>query len=323
MCTAISFLTNDHYFGRNLDLEYHYNEQVTIMPRNFPLNFTSEAKQLHHYAMIGVATIDNGYPLYYDATNEYGLSIAGLNFPGNAVYLPPSDSAINVASFELIPWLLCQCKNVDEAYRMLQNVRIVNTAYNKKFSPTPLHWIISDSTQSITLEPMENQLFIYKNPIGVLTNNPSFPFHMENLKQYLNLTSNEPECKISPKLKLTPFSRGLGAIGLPGDFSSASRFIRAAFVKENSICDNTEISSVMQFFHILQTVQQPNGCVKLNNGNQRTIYSSCCNTTKGIFYYSTYENSQISAVNMHNEDLNDNKLISYNLIHNQSIKYMN
>ena len=191
MCTALSFITKDHYFGRNLDLEYHYNEAVTIMPRNYPIRFRCSENFTNHYATIGVATIDNDYPLYYDAVNEHGLCMAGLNFPGNATYHPPSDLAINIASFELIPWVLCQCKNVAEACCKLKNVRIVDLAYSEKFKPTPLHWILSDRMQSVVLEPMEEGLVIHKNPIGVLTNNPAFMFHLENLRQYLRLTDRK------------------------------------------------------------------------------------------------------------------------------------
>lgn len=323
MCTAISFLSNDHYFGRNLDLEYHYNESVTITPRNYPLHFRCTRTISKHFAFIGVAMIDNNYPLYYDATNEYGLSMAGLNFPGNARYLQPSDCAVNITPFELIPWVLCQCKTVNEAIDLLQEVRITNIPYSDAYPLSPLHWILSDRTHSVTLEPMESKLFVYQNPIGVLTNNPPFPFQLENLRQYLNLTCHEPENRFSPNHPLTPFSRGLGAIGLPGDFSSVSRFVRAAFVKENSVCEGTESSNVNQFLHILQCVQQPCGSVKLPTGNEKTVYSCCCNTDTGVYYYTTYENSQINAVDMHKEDLDKEVLISYPLQYETRIHMIN
>lgn len=323
MCTAISFLAKDHYFGRNLDLDIHYKESITIMPRNYNLQLRRTQSIPNHYALIGIATVDNNYPLYYDATNEYGLSMAGLNFPENAKYQQPEDSAVNIAPFELIPWVLCQCKTVDEAIHLLQDVCIAEIPYSSTYPLTPLHWILSDRVKCITLEPMEAKLFIYPNPIGVLTNNPPFPYHLENLRQYLHLSSNEPDNHFSSKYALTPFSRGLGAIGLPGDFSSASRFVRAAFVKENSIFEDTEKGAVNQFLHILQCVQQPCGSVRLASGNERTIYSACCNTDAGVYYYTTYENGQITAVDMHREDLNTDMLVSYPLQYDTTIHTIN
>ena len=119
MCTAVTFKGKDHYFGRNLDLEYSYKESVTITPRDYPFYFRKVPTISKHYAMIGMAVVSNGYPLYYDATNEHGLSIASLNFPGNAVYYPEVEKADNITPFELIPWLLCQCKNVPDSKSLL------------------------------------------------------------------------------------------------------------------------------------------------------------------------------------------------------------
>lgn len=313
MCTAISYNTKNHYFGRNLDLEYSYREAVTITPRNFPLPFRRLQQRTAHFAMIGIATVADGYPLFYDATNEFGLSMAGLNFPGNAVYYEEVSGADNVTPFEFIPWILCQCRSVSDARRMLDRINLVNIPYSKEFPLSSLHWIISDSRESITVEPLSKGMEIYSNPIGVLTNNPPFDFHMYHLSNYLNLTHEEPVNRFSDKIALTPYSRGMGAIGLPGDLSSSSRFIKAAFTKLNSQCDGSEEGSVSQFFHILGSVAQQRGCVKINGAFEKTVYSSCCNTDKGIYYYTTYENSQITAVYMNHENLDGSRLVSYPL----------
>lgn len=313
MCTAVTYHTKDHYFGRNLDLEYSYSEAVTITPRNFSFSFRALPQQATHYAMIGMAMIAEGYPLYYDATNEFGLSMAGLNFPGNAVYQEPAKDADNVTPFEFIPWILGQCRSVSDVRQKLERINLVNIPFSQEYPLSPLHWIISDRKESITVEPLADGLKIYDNPIGILTNNPPFDFHMYHLSNYLNLTHEEPTNRFSEKITLTPYSRGMGAIGLPGDLSSSSRFIRAAFTKLNSQCDGSEEESVSQFFHILGSVAQQRGCVKINGAFEKTVYSSCCNTDKGIYYYTTYENSQITAVYMDHEDLDGCKLVSYPL----------
>ena len=313
MCTAISFLSGDHYFGRNLDLEYCYKEAVTITPRNFVFTFRAEEHIPKHLAMIGVATIADNYPLYYDATNEAGLSMAGLNFPGNAFYGSKRSGKYNITPFELIPWVLCQCKTVAEARALLNNTNLLGLSFSASYPLSDLHWIISDSKESITVEPLEDGLSIMENPVGVLTNNPPFDYHLHNLKNYMSLSEQDPQNRLAPNLPLKPYSRGMGAMGLPGDLSSSSRFIRAVFTKLHSVIYQQEQQAVVQFFHILGSVVQQEGCVKVGSRFEKTIYSSCCNTSKGIYYYKTYENSQITAVSMHRRQLDGNILIPYPL----------
>ena len=323
MCTAITYMTKDHYFGRNLDLEYSYNEAVTITPRNFPLPFRCVNNLDRHYAMIGIATVEDGYPLYYDATNEKGLSMAGLNFPGNAVYKRKITGVDNITPFEFVPWILGQCANLTEAETLLSRTNLVNISFSDSLPLSPLHWLIADSERSIAVEPMANGLKIYDDPVGVLTNNPPFDYHVQNLKNYLNLTRDEPTNRFAPGIDLTPYSRGMGAMGLPGDLSSSSRFIKAAFTKLNSISGDSEAESISQFFHILGSVTQQNGCVRVGESFEKTVYSSCCNTDQGIYYYTTYDNSQITGVKLYNEDLDGSILSSYPILFEQQIQIVN
>ena len=324
MCTAISWSGNHHYFGRNLDLEYAYEECVVITPRNYPFHFRCAEAIRQHYAMIGTATVAQEYPLYYEATNEKGLSMAGLNFPGNAAYYPHSSTQKNIAPFELIPWILGQCADVNAAVQMLSSVNLASIPFSDAFPLSPLHWIISDRNRSIVAEPMEDGLYLYDNPFGVLTNNPPFPYHQCNLINFLSLSPRQATNHFSNELELQPYSNGMGAIGLPGDYSSASRFVKATFVKQNSVsCINTE-SEVVQFFHLLRSVEMPRGSVVMADGrNEITLYSSCCDTNTGIYYYSTYENSTIHAVNMHGADLSGKQLIVYPMIKSPTIIHQN
>ena len=324
MCTAISFTTKDHYFGRNLDLEYSYIETVTITPRNYPLLFRKKESLNTHYAMVGIAYVHNGYPLYYDATNEMGLSMAGLNFPRNADYKPEISEKDNITPFEFIPWILGQCSTVKDAKVLLDKINLLEEHYNNKLPLSPLHWMISDRESSITVESVKDGLKIYENPVGVLTNNPTFDMQLFHLNNYMNLSPQKPENRFSNKVKLTRYSNGMGALGMPGDWSSQSRFVKTAFTKLNSVCGTSEEESVSQFFHILGSVEHQRGCVDMgNNLYEITLYSSCCNTDKGIYYYRTYENSQITAVDMFRENLDGEKVITYPLIKEQQIKWQN
>ena len=323
MCTAILYKSKDHYFGRNLDLEYHYKENVTITPRDYPLPFRNGRKLKKHYAMIGMAVAEDGYPLYYDATNEWGLSVAALNFPGNAVYFPEAEGKDNITPFELIPWILAQCKNLQEARMKFDRLNITNIAFSNKYPLTPLHWMVSDSSASVVLEQTEEGLSVYENPVDVLTNNPPFPYHLYNLQNYLNVTAQEAENRFSKTVTITPHSRGMGGLGLPGDLSSSSRFVRAAFTTLNSVDDGSEEGSVSQFFHILDAVAQQRGCCRVRDGYEITQYSSCCNTNKGIYYYKTYDNSQITAIRMTDTNASGDTVITFPLVTRQQIRYEN
>ena len=309
MCTAITFKTNDFYFGRNLDLEHSYNERVVITPRKFPLKMRCVEPLKTHYALIGMATIIENYPLYFEATNEKGLSMAGLNFPGNADYKPFSDNLKNITPFELIPYILGKCKDIKEAERELNDINLVNINFNGDLPLSPLHWIISDKTKSLTIESVKTGFKIYENPVGVLTNNPTFPYHLMNLNNYMSLHEGASENNLSENIEFKNYSLGLGALGLPGDYSSASRFIKATFVKYKSKLGKGEGESVNQFFHILDSVAMPKGCVLVRKGEyEYTRYSSCCNADKGIYYYKTYEDFNIKKIEINSFDLNTNEL---------------
>lgn len=324
MCTAITFKTKDNYFGRTLDLGCAYGESISITPRNSRLTFRMIGDIKTHFAMIGVSHLCDGYPLYYDAVNEKGLAIAGLNFPGNAVYRPFVDDCDNIAQFELTQWLLSQCASLADARKLLDRINLININFSPEYPCTPLHWLIADKTGSITVESVADGLKIYDNSIGVLTNNPPFDAQMFNLNNYMSLSPNPPVNNFSDKLDLSPYSFGMGAMGMPGDLSSMSRFVRASFVKLNSVSGTSEEESVGQFFHILGAVEQQRGSVYLGNGEyELTLYTSCCNMDKGIFYYTTYNNSRINAVHMYNENLDGSEVISYPMIDTQQIHIQN
>lgn len=324
MCTAASYKTKDFYFGRTLDYECSYGEEVVITPRRCPLPFRHRETMEKHYAMIGTAHVAGGYPLYYEAVNEAGLGMAGLNFVNNASYREEAADRDNVAQFELIPWLLGQCACVEEARALLERINLVNTPFGETRPPAKLHWLLADKKEAVTVEAVREGLRVYDNPAGVLTNDPPFDEQMFHLNHYMGLSPKAPQNRFSDRLPLCAYSRGMGALGLPGDLSSQSRFVRAAFVKMNSVCGDSELESVSQFFHILGAVDQQRGCCELEDGTfQITLYTSCCNADRGIYYYTTYDNHQITAVDMHREALDGARLIRYPQIQGEQIRMQN
>ena len=324
MCTAATYLTDHFFFGRNLDYERGFGERVTVTPRSFPLPMRHLNEVTQHYAMIGMAHMQDGYPLYYDAVNEKGLCIAGLNFVGNAKYHTPVNGKDNITQFELIPWLLGSCAGIAEARTMLERLNVTDIPFSAGMPLAQLHWLIADRNGCITLESTQDGLHIYDNPVGVLTNNPPFPQQMFALNNFMHLSPKQPENLFSDALPLTLYSRGMGALGLPGDLSSASRFVRAAFVRANARSERTEDANVSQFFHILTSVEQQRGCCELDDGQfEITLYSSCCNADRGIYYYTTYDNRQITGVKLHAADLDSARLTAYPLADTQQIRWEN
>ena len=288
MCTAATYKTKDFYFGRTLDYDFSYAEEVTITPRNFIFRFRESEEMINHYAIIGMAFVKDNYPLYYDAVNEKGLCMAGLNFVGNAYYRKSKSGKINLAQFEFIPYILGKCAS------------------------------------AVTVEFVKEGLKIYDNTAGVLTNTPPFDEQLFNLNNYIGLSPKDPKNYFSNKLKLKTYSRGMGALGLPGDLSSQSRFVRASFVRLNSVSGDSEEESVNQFFHILGAVEQQRGvCIVGKDGYEITVYTSCCNADKGVYYYTTYENHRITAIEMRKHNLDGKELIRYPLNRKEDFLFLN
>lgn len=324
MCTAATYQTKDFYFGRTLDYLFSYGEEVVVTPRTYPFSFRYLPEMTQHFAMIGMACVMDQYPLYYDAVNEKGLCIAGLNFPNNAYYQKAVSGKSNLAQFELIPWLLGQCSSVREVRMLLEDIVLTDDSFSRQLPPSPLHWIIADEHEAITVESVSEGLKIYENPVGILTNNPPFDQQIFLLNNYMNLSPKQPRNRFSEKLPLSTYCLGMGGLGLPGDLSSASRFVRASFTKMNSVSGDSEEESVSQFFHILGSVDQQRGCSEDENGKYEiTLYTSCCNASKGVYYYTTYNNHQITAVDMHKEALEQGELVRYPVVDEQRIFYRN
>lgn len=324
MCTAITFVSNDCYFGRNLDYEHSFGEEIVIMPRKFKLAFSEASVLEKHYAAIGIARAAEGYPLFFDAVNECGLAAAGLSFEGNAFYHAAMPNRTGVAQFEFIPWVLSQCADIFEAKELIGRTCITPTPFCEKMPPSALHWIFADKNGAITVESVRDGINVYENKASVLTNNPPFDMQMFNLNNYMGVSSGAPHNAFAPKLELRAYSRGMGGMGLPGDLSSQSRFVRAAWAAANSVTDGSDMQNVGQLFHLLELEAQPRGCCDVGGGKYEfTLYSSACNADKGVYYCTAYGNRRISAVNMHGEDLDGGDLVRFAMPICEDIRFLN
>ncbi|MBQ4606663.1 MAG: choloylglycine hydrolase [Clostridia bacterium] len=339
MCTAIQW---NGYFGRNLDLWYSYEESVVITPRRFPFRFRCGEEMPGHYAMIGMAYAAFGYPLYYEAVNEKGLAMAGLNFPGNASYdAPGAGDKTELAPWELIPWILGKFASAAEVREAFGSFRLVDIPFRTDLPNTPLHWIIADRDDCLVLEWTAESHTMTANPVGVLTNNPTIDYHLHRLQDYMHLSPRNPENRFFPHPEATPglpgfvplsgdfhpYSGGMGAVGLPGDWSSPSRFVKAAYLRANVMPGAVPEENVSRFFHMLDAVAMPAGAVIVSHdGNEAadiTVYSCCCDMERGIYYYKTHGNSRITAVDLHRTPLDGEALVLYPMEKAPDIRYQN
>ena len=320
MCTA--FHTKG-FFGRNLDYHHSFGEQVMITPRNYSVAFTNGKRLEKHPALVGIGCLVDGYPLYFDGMNEAGLAIAGLNFPHFGVYQPQGGTGTCVASFELPLWILCQCETIAQVRALLSDTHITDQPFSKTLAPTPLHWMVGDGKDCLVIEPTRKGLNLYANPLGVLTNSPPFPMQMMGLRAYGHLSPKPQKNYLTKTVSLSPYSHGTGAIGLPGDYSSSSRFVRGVFVKEHTAWREDPQQRVGQFFHLLSAVAQPLGCVTVAEGGEEyTLYSSCCDLRRGIYYYTTYENQTITAITPKNWEGETAKVKQIPLVQTPCIRWL-
>ncbi len=320
MCTALSLTAKDgsHLFGRNMDIEYSFNQSVLLTPRHFGYKnrATGEVEQTK-YAIIGMGTLIDEHPSYADVCNEKGLAAAGLNFPKYAHWDDKSvEGKTNIAPYDLLLWVAANFETVKEVKEALKNVVLVGVPLNEQVPISPLHWMICDKTgESIVVEKTVNGLKVMDNKVGILTNAPTFDWHLTNLTQYMGLTATQPQDTAWGEQNLKPLGQGLGAFGLPGDYSSPSRFVKAAFLRNHIDYADVNYSGMSEFFHILNGVAMVRGSVVTpQHLNDITLYTSCIDQEKGIYYYKTYTNHSISAINMHHEDLDakEVKLFTFN-----------
>ncbi len=323
MCTSISWENGDFYIGRNMDISFDFDRKIVVVPRNYEFVFKEIPPLNTHYAIMGTAMVAENYPLFAEAVNEKGLYMAGLNFPGIAVFNKNDATKDNVTGNECSPYILCKASNITEAGELLNHINVTDTPFMKGLPIPELHFIISDKNGSLVVECTKKGMNVFENKTGVMTNNPPFNIQLHNLNNFMHLSNKNPKNTMTSEIDLEHYCMGMGALGLPGDFSSQSRFVKAYFLKANAVAEKSETASMIQMFHMLDAVAMVRGSVLDGENHDITVYSCCINADKGIYYYKTYESSGISSVNMNNVDLNNSGLVVYPFSDNTQICNLN
>ena len=313
MCTGIRFSDDkgNMYFGRNLDWSSGYGEKIVVTPKgyNYKSAFLGEMKP--KYAVIGMAIIEENVPLYFDCGNEAGLAIAGLNFPGYAQYEKDAvDGKTNVSAYEFPLWVAMNFETVDEAEKALRDVAIVDKPINEKYPSSLLHWIIGDAKRSIVVEYTAKGMEIFENDVDVLTNQPGYGWHKENLRNYMNLASPQPERVRWGKAELTAFGSGSLMRGLPGDYYSPSRFVRVAYLNTRYPVKSMEEENVARLFHTLAGVAMIDGAAAMASGDfEKTVYTGGYSAATKTYYWNTYEDPAIQKAALADYDVNGTELM--------------
>lgn len=349
MCTAISY---KGLAGRTLDLEYSFCEEVAVTPRGFAREYIFEGEIASKYALVGMAYLHHGTPLYYDAVSESGLYMAALNFPSYAHYFPRREGVVNLASAELIPYILGGAGSMREAREMLSHINITPDSVASDLPVTELHWQLTDGSETLVIEPRENGLEIVANPHHVLTNAPDFAYHTTKIADFSHLSPTQPT-QTGENAHL--YSRGMGAIGLPGDYSSSSRFVRAAFLvksvgefgsispqADHKTSKNDTVFSklsenigenrhktppntknaqkegkdnlVSAFFHITDSLSVPYGAVLTDEGRAvYTVYTSCADLSSAEYHFTTYEHRTPRSVTLTPERIFAHEILRFPL----------
>ena len=329
MCTSLSIKSNKghNFFGRNMDLAYDFNQSVLIIPRNYQIpNKVTGDMAKNKYAIIGMGTIIDNHPTLADGMNEKGLACAGLNFDGYSYVeenIVPGKK--NIAPYDFIYWVVANHETVDEVKQTIENLELVKVPINERTPLPTLHWMIVDKTgKSIVVEKTKDKFAVYDNPVGVMTNNPTFDWHLTNLNEYMKITPNHPQNVKWSDRELTPLGVGAGTLGIPGDFESVSRFVRIAYIRAHMPSIEDDITAVTQFLHMLDYVIMVKGGVITKEGLEDiTRYSSCMDQERGIYYYRNYNNNRINAIDMHKEDLDSTEIKLFPYLETQDINYQN
>ena len=315
-CTGMKLTAQDGSVvnGRTLEFGVEVDSQVVVVPRNFEFAGTTPKgpglKYKAKYAALGMIAFDD--PAIMDGINEEGLAIGTFYFPGYAGYTPitAENQSKALSPVEFSNWVLTQFATLQEVIEGLQSVVIAPTV-SKGWgtAPPPFHYIVYDKNgHALVIEPMDGKFRVYENPIGVLTNSPTFDWHLTNLRNFINLSpENVPPITLSG-VELAPFGQGSGMVGLVGDFTPPSRFIRAAIFSGTAIPSKNAESAVFQLFHILNQFDIPVGAVRqVNDGvthSDSTLATSVKDPHSLKYYFRTYDDQSIKYVPLKTFDLN-------------------
>ncbi|WP_194191014.1 choloylglycine hydrolase family protein [Clostridium chrysemydis] len=328
MCTSLTLTTKDnkHLLARTMDFPMEFGQSVHFIPRKYKwVNAIDNSENITKLALVGMAAIIDKHPVFADGVNEKGLACATLYLPGFAKYDLESGEKFGLASYDFVLWMLSKYSNIEEIKEDIKNITFVEKELSLLKIAPPFHWIVTDkSGKSIVVEKTEEGLEVHDNPVGVMTNSPNFKWHLENLRQYIGVHPMQNSKIKLGELELSAFGQGSGTLGLPGDYTPPSRFVRAAYSRQNILDIEGEFKGISGAVHALNSCNIPKGIVMTTDrGTDFTIYTSAMCTESGKYYYSTYENRRLTCIDLFKEDLDSKEIKSYHYKREEDIEFYN
>ncbi len=337
-CTGIRLIADDGtvVHARTLEFAVDLQSDVLVSPRGFArVGLTPDGqdglKWKAKYASVGANGV--GLPILIDGVNEAGLAAGLFYFPTTAGYpaYTPADAGKTIAPWQLGSWLLDNFASVDEVKANIGSILVAETVLKQwGFSP-PVHAVVHDASgKSITIEYVAGKLNVYDNPLGVLTNSPAFDWHMTNLRNYVNFSlDSHPPIKLGA-VKLEPFGQGSGMLGMPGDFTPPSRFVRAVAFSQSVLKPKTGDEAVLSAFHILNNFDIPKGSAreaeKDEHGNilaDYTLWTAASDLKTKRYFFRTYDDSRIRMVDLTKMNLDAKDLVTFSMHGEETFQRLN
>ncbi|MCA9016869.1 MAG: choloylglycine hydrolase family protein [Planctomycetaceae bacterium] len=319
-CTGITVKPKDGsvVFGRTLEFAVSLESNVIFIPRNHSNVGTAPNKKqgLRWNSQFGIVGMNAfNLPIIADGINEKGLHVGIFYFPDYAKYQDVSDREISktISPMEVPLYLLGTCVTVEDVTKQVQQIKVGNVVMEQMGGVPPFHYIASDASgKSVVLEYVNGKLNIHQNPLGVFTNAPTFDWHMTNLGNYVNLlTNNISQIKIDGQT-IKGLGQGSGMLGLPGDFTPPSRFVRAVAFSASVFPVDTAREGVLQVFHVLNQFDIPKGAARGDENGKvsadYTMWTSVSDLKNQRYYFRTYDDSTIRIVNLNSLNLDGNQI---------------
>jgi choloylglycine hydrolase len=334
-CTGIRLTAQDGtvVHARTLEFAIDLHSDVLMVPRGFARTGTTPdgkegLKWKAKYASVGLNGV--GLPVLFDGLNEKGLAAGMFYFPTSAGYMPytAADAGKTIAQWEVGSWILENFASVEEVKANIGKIVVPAVVFGGWGFAPEAHYIVHDASgKSIVIEYVGGKLTVYNNPLGVITNSPAFDWQMTNLRNYLNFSmTNAPPVKLG-SVTLEPFGQGSGMLGLPGDFTPPSRFVRAVAFSHSVLPSKTGHDAVLEAFHVLNQFDIPKGAAREHekdaHGNvmaDYTLWTAASDLKKKQYYFRTYDNSQIRMLDLMKMDLDAKDIVKMSIKGEEVIK---
>jgi len=325
-CTGIKLKTKDGktVSGRTLEFGVEVETSLIAVPRNYQFvgktNNGDGLKYKTKYSMTGIITFNDIN--IADGMNSAGLSCGAFYFPTFAEYTPltKENQSKALSPLDFTNWILSQFATVDEVKKAIENEEVVivpTVLEGWGDTAPPFHYVVYDkSGKSIVIEPIKGKLVVYDNPIGVITNSPTFDWHMTNLRNYTYLKAENVNSMTIDGVTFKQLGQGSGMFGIPGDFTPPSRFVRAtAFIVTALPAKNT-FEAIKDVFHILNNFDIPKGFSReVVDGKVYADYTqlTCARDPFTLkYYYKTYDNQNVKEFDLKSFDPNSKEILIIN-----------